>query len=235
MDSFTKESTVPGSTGLKQAPAEGPPCMMPGYYDLKGRDRYAMVKRGMDILISMILLAGILSWLYPLLSMIIRRGSKGGTLFIQKRVGRNGRIFRCYKFRTMFVNEMADRLETQAGDSRITAIGWWLRHTYIDELPQLWNVLMGDMTLIGPRPHMLEHHQKFSREVQGYNFRHIVKPGITGLSQVKGYHGSILEPYSIIGRTRLDLFYVRQVSLSLDLMILLKTAGIFFTVKKKNK
>jgi putative colanic acid biosynthesis UDP-glucose lipid carrier transferase len=212
---------------------EGPPCMMAGYYDLKGKKNYGAIKRGMDILLSSLLIISVLSWVYPLLALLIRIGSKGGTLFIQKRIGRNGRVFNCYKFRTMFLNDMADRMETEAGDKRITRLGWWLRLSYIDELPQLINVLMGDMTIIGPRPHMLEHHYRFCKEVPGYNFRHVVKPGITGLSQVKGYHGSIVEPYNIIGRTRLDLFYVRQISLRLDLMILFKTVSIIFSSRKK--
>jgi lipopolysaccharide/colanic/teichoic acid biosynthesis glycosyltransferase len=228
MDTITKENTRDSDFQIMEPL---PALFMPAPEELTSN--YLPVKRVLDVVISSVLLLTVLSWLYPLLSVLIRLTSKGGTLFIQRRIGRNGKIFNCYKFRTMVVNNDADMIEAQLNDSRITKIGKWLRSTYIDELPQLINVLAGDMSIVGPRPHMLYHHHKFCSEVPSYDCRHSVNPGITGLSQVKGYHGSMFAPYRIHGRTRLDLFYVEKMSLKLDMMILAKTFLIVFSKDKK--
>jgi len=196
---------------------------------------YLPFKRVFDVFLSAILILTVLSWLYPLLAILINISSRGGTLFIQKRVGLNGKEFSCLKFRTMFVNKEADKIAAQENDKRITRIGSWLRTTNIDELPQLINVLMGDMSIIGPRPHMLHHHDQFSAAIPYYNYRHHIKPGITGLSQILGYHGWIASRRDIISRTRLDLFYVKKISFGLDMYILFKTVTIFFAINKKRK
>lgn len=201
----------------------------------EGASRYLPFKRAFDVLVSMVLILTILSWLYPLLAILINISSRGGTLFIQKRMGLNGKEFNCLKFRTMVVNKEADKIAALENDRRITKIGWWLRTTYIDELPQLINVLMGHMSIVGPRPHMLLHHSQFSATIPQYNYRHHAKPGITGLSQILGYHGWIASRRDIVSRTRLDLFYVKKVSFRLDMYILFKTATIFFSFNKKKK
>lgn len=132
----------------------------------------------------------------------------------------------------MLVNEQADTREAQENDERITKVGNWLRKYYIDELPQLINVFLGQMSIVGPRPHMLLHHHQFSETIPYYKDRHKVKPGITGLAQIKGYHGSVAEYYQIHGRTKLDLFYVHKATLGLYLKILFAT---LFIVTHQNK
>jgi len=189
----------------------------------------------MDISVASILMLLVLSWLYPLLALLISVTTRGGALFSQKRIGYKGKVFRCYKFRTMYINKEADIREASTDDERITRLGNLLRATYIDELPQLWNVLRGEMSIVGPRPHMLFHHRKFCRKITHYNYRHEVKPGITGLAQVKGYHGAVCDDYRIIGRTRLDLFYMQKASLKLDMIILAHTAAIMLTFNKKRR
>jgi len=203
------------------------------YRKAERKSMYMFLKRAIDIIVGLLILIVVLSWLFPLLAILIGLSSKGGVLFIQKRIGKNGKIFRCYKFRTMVINEDADVAEARLNDKRITGIGKWLRRTYIDELPQIINVLAGDMSIVGPRPHMLYHHRKFCAELTNYNYRHQVRPGITGLSQVKGYHGAMFDPYLLRGRTKLDLFYVENVSFKMDMMILMKTLLIFSANKKE--
>lgn len=197
----------------------------PGSYGL-------YTKRVFDIVISLVLMISVLSWAFPLLCAIILLSSKGPAIFIQRRVGYRGRIFKCFKFRTMYVNEYADTLEAAIWDERITPVGRWLRKTGIDELPQLVNVLLGDMSIIGPRPHMLWHHTTFSATMPHYDERLNVRPGITGLAQVKGFHGTISDHFSIHGRTKLDRFYARKSSFSLDIFILYRTIPIIFPLKK---
>src|SRR5579872_2110000 len=202
MDTITQEKVTDIELQVMQQPL--PALYIPVPDEKEGVANYLLLKRAFDVVSASVLLLAIFSWLYPLLYLLIRSTSKGGALFIQKRVGLNGKVFNCLKFRTMVINTEADYMEAQLNDMRITRIGKWLRNTYIDELPQLLNVLVGDMSIIGPRPHMLYHHQKFCDEIPCYNYRHCVKPGITGLSQVKGYHGSVYDPYRIHGRTKLE-------------------------------
>jgi len=229
MDTITKENI--GSADLKITKQH---FIVPVPY--KKEDAiYYLLKRSFDVVMASILILVLLSWLYPLMFILINVSSKGGTLFIQKRVGLRGKVFNCFKFRTMVINKESDLVEAALNDKRITKIGKLLRMTYIDELPQLFNVLLGDMSIVGPRPHMLYHHRKFCQEIPLYNYRHQVKPGITGLSQVKGYHGSVFDHYRIYGRTRLDLFYVRKASLKLDLIILVRTGLIICSFNKKQK
>lgn len=188
-------------------------------------------KRFFDVTISSLLVLGLLSWLFPILCLLIKLSSRGPILFIQKRVGFKNQVFNCIKFRTMYVNDEADIQEAIQGDKRITRLGKILRKTYLDELPQLINVLKGEMSLVGPRPHMLYHHRKFSAMIPDYRTRHWVKPGITGLAQVKGYHGPFSDESTINGRTRLDLFYVKKASIGLDIKIFLKTLSIILSFR----
>jgi len=231
MDTATKKETREGDVMIINRPL--PAIFYPVSYT--GRRGYLFFKRVFDVLISSILILVVLSWLYPLLTLLIRLSSKGGALFIQRRVGLNGKEFKCLKFRTMVVNKSSDWMDASLDDKRITKIGRLLRSTYIDELPQLINVLIGDMSIVGPRPHMLYHHQKFCKEVLHYDRRHWLRPGITGLSQVKGYHGWISSRYHIYCRTKLDLFYVQKASFKLDVMILVKTISILFSFNKNIK
>lgn len=187
---------------------------------------YLPVKRLMDVIGSGILIVCLLTWLIPLLFILIRLSSKGPLFFVQRRTGRGGKSFPCIKFRTMRVNTHSHELQANHDDTRITGIGRFLRATHIDELPQLFNVLLNQMSLIGPRPHMLYHDELFASMLPQYPQRHLVKPGITGLAQSYGYFGATPDFFSISARTRLDLFYVRHISLGLDLKIALSTLYI---------
>jgi putative colanic acid biosynthesis UDP-glucose lipid carrier transferase len=182
------------------------------------------LKRPADLLLAGVLTVGVLSWLTPLLFVIYRLTGSGKLFYTQKRMGFNNRIFTCYKFRTMRPSREADLQQCLANDTRITPVGRLLRVTHIDELPQLINILRGDMSFVGPRPHMLYHDQLFNRLMPGYySYRHTALPGLTGLAQACGYHGEVDGFFSIYHRTRLDLFYVRQCSFWLDTRIVLKT------------
>lgn len=185
-----------------------------------------VIKRGIDIIIAVLAIVCLLSWLVPLLAIVIKLTSPGPVFFLQRRNKRNGEIFTCIKFRSMVVNKEADILPATENDERITPIGHFLRRYFIDELPQFFNVLIGDMSVIGPRPHMISDNLRYGETVDYYYYRHKVKPGITGLAQVLGYVGSVSEdPQKIKDRVRLDIFYWRHWSLWLDWMILFRTIG----------
>lgn len=186
-------------------------------------------KRAIDLILSAVLIVLVLTWLTPVLYVLIRLGSEGGAFFRQTRMGRNGKLFVCLKFRTMYLNEKSDILQASADDQRITPLGRWLRRFHIDELPQLINVLRGDMSLVGPRPYMLADHELFGSLLPDYDLRHSVKPGLTGLAQVKGFHGPTPDFRSIRCRTRLDHFYVQKSGLFLDLKIIAATIISTFT------
>ncbi|HTE26597.1 sugar transferase [Flavitalea sp.] len=182
-------------------------------------------KRLFDITTSLFVSVFILSWLFPLIAFLIRLESRGPVLFIQRRVGMGGRTFHCLKFRTMVVNSDANTRQAQINDRRITRVGHFLRISNLDEFPQFLNVLIGDMSIVGPRPHMHSDCSKFSSLVNGYKFRNMVKPGITGLAQVKGYRGPTKDFASIFHRYQFDAFYVRNANFWLDMRIIRKTAG----------
>lgn len=184
-----------------------------------------ILKRGFDIVFSSLVIIGILSWLTPLLYVLIKWESPGNLFFKQKRHGFKRRPFWCYKFRSMTANTDADSKMASKNDMRITRIGKILRKTSLDELPQFFNVLMGDMSVVGPRPHMELHTTDYETSVDKYLVRHFVKPGITGLAQVKGYRGEILKKADILNRVRLDIFYVEKWTMSLDLRIITQTVA----------
>jgi len=179
-----------------------------------------IIKRLGDIFLSLIVIVGILSWLIPVMSLLIKLDSKGPVFFLQKRNKRDGKIFTCIKFRSMIENEEADILQATANDERITKFGRFLRNHYLDELPQFFNVLIGDMSFIGPRPHMVSDNNKYEELIEFYDYRHKVKPGITGLSQAMGYVGETRYLQAMRDRVQLDIFYVRHWSIRLDLKIL---------------
>ena len=187
-----------------------------------------MGKRAIDILFSLLVVVLVLSWLLPIIALLIKLDSKGPVFFLQKRSGRDGRLFSCIKLRSMIVNPEADLVPATENDVRITRIGKFLRNYYLDELPQFFNVLMGDMSLIGPRPHMISDDLRYKDEIESYSFRCKVKPGITGLAQVLGLTGPADELQKMKGRVQLDIFYIRQWSPVLDTKIILRTIGRFF-------
>ncbi|HEY5773251.1 MAG TPA: sugar transferase [Chitinophagaceae bacterium] len=182
-----------------------------------------IIKRSGDIFLSSIAIVVLLSWLIPIMALLIKLDSKGPVFFLQKRNKRGGKVFTCIKFRSMIENEDADLLQATADDERITKLGRFLRNHYIDELPQFFNVLLGDMSFIGPRPHMVNDNNKYEELIEYYDYRHKVKPGITGLSQAMGYVGETRNIQSMRDRVQLDIFYVRNWSLRLDLKILRHT------------
>jgi putative colanic acid biosysnthesis UDP-glucose lipid carrier transferase len=196
------------------------------------RKKYLITKRTFDILFSSLVVLFILSWLTPLVAMLIKLGSPGPIFFRQKRIGKNGVPFYCLKFRTMLLNDEADEMPAAKNDERITKAGRFLRHTNIDELPQFFNVLLGHMSVIGPRPHMVADCIRFSFVISSYSFRHLLRPGITGWAQVNGFHGPTSDYESIIIRYYWDAMYVRKAGVLLDIKIFWKTLvqGVMNTV-----
>lgn len=186
------------------------------------------IKRAFDIVFSLLFMVFILSWLVPLVTLLIRLDSKGPALFKQKRSGINNEPFVCYKFRTMKVNEDSDKLQATKSDSRITKVGAFLRKSNIDEVPQFLNVLKGEMSVVGPRPHMLKHTEEFSKQVDKFMLRHYVKPGITGLAQTKGFRGETNTFYKLKNRIKLDRFYVENWSILFDFKIIVSTIFVMF-------
>lgn len=182
-----------------------------------------ILKRSFDIVFSTMVIIGVLSWLTPIIYILMKLESPGSLYFKQKRHGLKRRVFWCYKFRSMTTTPDADSKMAQKNDPRLTKLGRILRKTSIDELPQFFNVFMGDMSVVGPRPHMESHTLNYEVSVDKYLVRHFVKPGITGLAQIKGYRGEILEEQDILNRVRLDIFYVEKWTLALDLEIVFKT------------
>jgi putative colanic acid biosynthesis UDP-glucose lipid carrier transferase len=184
-----------------------------------------IVKRTFDLAFTLLLLVTVLWWLLPILALLVKLGSPGPVFFIQKRSGRDGRVFDCYKFRSMHVNTDADRKAAERDDARLTPFGRFLRRTSLDELPQFFNVLKGDMSVVGPRPHMLAHTNEYRRMINRYMVRHFMKPGITGWAQTNGYRGDITGN-RMEERVRKDIWYMENWSFLLDVLILLKTARL---------
>ena len=181
------------------------------------------IKRVADIFFAVVVIVGVLSWFIPLMAIVIKLDSRGPVFFLQRRNKRNGEEFTCIKFRSMIVNPDADILPASKFDKRITRIGRFMREKYIDELPQFFNVLWGDMSVIGPRPHMLSDNLKYEELVDTYDFRHKTKPGITGLAQVMGYVGVTDDVCEMKDRVNMDIFYLRHWSVKMDMVILFRT------------
>ena len=187
------------------------------------RKKFLIGKRGFDILFSSLVILLVMSWLTPLVALCIKLNSKGPVFFKQKRIGKNGVPFYCMKFRTMRQNEEADERPAEEEDERITGVGKILRLLNVDELPQFFNVIAGDMSVVGPRPHMIADCIRFSFVISSYSFRSLVRPGITGWAQVNGYHGPTSDYESIIIRYYWDAMYVRKAGLWLDVKIIFNT------------
>ncbi|WP_149273600.1 undecaprenyl-phosphate glucose phosphotransferase [Pareuzebyella sediminis] len=182
-----------------------------------------LTKRSFDILFSLFVIITVMSWLIPILFFLIKSESPGPLYFKQKRHGLKRKVFWCYKFRSMKPSTEANSKMATKNDSRITRIGKFMRKTSIDELPQFFNVFLGDMSVVGPRPHMELHTSDYEVSIDKYLVRHFVKPGITGLAQIKGYRGEIEKKADILNRTKLDIFYVEKWSIWLDIKIIFKT------------
>ncbi len=182
-----------------------------------------VLKRTFDLLFSVSVILFIFSWFIPLMSLIIKLNSKGPVFFVQQRTGINNKTFNCLKFRTMKVNNEADTKQAQINDDRITSIGNFLRKSNIDEFPQFFNVLMGHMSIVGPRPHMLKHTDQYSELIRYYKVRHFVKPGITGWAQVNGFRGITDELWKMEKRVEYDMTYLNNWTLLWDMKIILYT------------
>lgn len=191
------------------------------------------IKRVFDIFFSLFICVFLLSWLIPILWVFVKLESKGPLIFKQEREGLNGYKFVCYKFRSMKINDLSDQVHATKNDERVTKIGAFLRKTSMDELPQFFNVLLGDMSVVGPRPHLESFSVEYQKEVDDYLKRHIVKPGITGLAQVSGYRGEIRKKLDIKNRIRLDIFYIENWSFFLDIKIIIKTVSNVFKGEEK--
>ncbi|WP_341220401.1 exopolysaccharide biosynthesis polyprenyl glycosylphosphotransferase [Polaribacter atrinae] len=192
-----------------------------------------ILKRIFDFVFSVLVCIFLLSWLLPILWFLVKIDSKGAFFFKQIRDGADGKKFYCYKIRSMKSNVNAHKIHATKNDSRITKMGAFLRKTSLDELPQFFNVLMGDMSVVGPRPHMNIQTEKYLKEIENYIIRNSVKPGITGLAQVSGYRGEVKKKSDIENRVRLDIFYIENWSFILDLKIVFLT--IFNVFKGQDK
>ncbi|MBP2618300.1 exopolysaccharide biosynthesis polyprenyl glycosylphosphotransferase [Chryseobacterium jejuense] len=183
-----------------------------------------LMKRAFDIFFSIFVLAFVCTWLFPIIAILIRVSSKGPVFFLQKRYGFHEEVFSCIKFRTMVVNDESTTSTTKENDTRITKVGKFLRKTSLDELPQFINVLKGEMSVVGPRPHMLAVDNYYKPKIGRYSLRSMVTPGITGLAQVSGLRGDLGDvEVEMKKRVLADAFYVRNWSFVLDLIIILKT------------
>lgn len=190
------------------------------------------LKRAFDVIFSLGILVVVFPALYVIVGILIKMSSRGPILFRQKRTGLYGQEFECYKFRTMRVNAQADTLQAVKDDPRKTRIGNFLRRTNLDEFPQFINVLLGDMSVVGPRPHMLKHTEQYSALIDKYMVRHLVKPGVTGWAQVTGYRGETKTLEQMEGRVKRDVWYIENWSFFLDLKIIVVTVLNMFKGEK---
>ena len=181
-----------------------------------------IIKRIFDVIFSSLVSLLILSWMIPIIAIIIKLDSKGPVFFKQKRSGKGNKPFNCLKFRTMVVHDSEFKQATK-NDDRVTAVGKFLRKTSLDEFPQFINVLKGQMSIIGPRPHPIKLNEEYSPRIEKFMARHYIKPGITGLAQAKGYRGETKNDHSMRGRVKLDRFYIENWSFLLDLKIVIAT------------
>ncbi|MFC6877372.1 undecaprenyl-phosphate glucose phosphotransferase [Flavobacterium myungsuense] len=189
-------------------------------------------KRVFDICFSLIVIFGLLSWLVPLLAILIKLESRGPIFFKQGRPGIDEKEFFCYKFRSMHINKTTEK-EASKNDPRVTKMGRFMRKTSIDEMPQFMNVLLGEMSVVGPRPHLWSQNKTYGNRINKYMMRHYVKPGITGLAQVKGFRGEIETDEDMVNRIKYDVFYIENWSIILDIKIILQTVFNIFKGEEK--
>ena len=188
-------------------------------------------KRVFDIIFSFFVLSFFVSWMYLIFGLIIKSQSKGPVLFVQKRHGLGGRVFNCFKFRTMIKNDEEDTKFADNNDERLTKFGKFLKISALDEMPQFFNVLIGNMSVVGPRPHPIKLNELYSKKIDKFSKRHQFKPGITGLAQIQGFRGKICDFYDMSSRVKLDRYYFKNWTIFLDLKICLKT---FFGILRLN-
>jgi hypothetical protein len=185
-------------------------------------------KRFFDVFFSLLVIIFILSWLYPIFGLIIKLQSPGPIIFKQLRSGQNNEPFWCYKFRSMRVNSESDLIQASKNDKRVTKFGQFIRKTSLDELPQFFNVLLGQMSVVGPRPHMLNHTKEYNEITENFMVRHFVKPGITGLAQISGMRGEITDMKYIQERINMDIEYLENWNLITDIKICFLTFYFIF-------
>ncbi|MDP2302170.1 MAG: undecaprenyl-phosphate glucose phosphotransferase [Ignavibacteria bacterium] len=190
--------------------------------------QWRFIKRSFDLFFAIAIIIFICSWLFPLIILLIKTSSKGPAIFVQDRIGKNNKIFKCYKFRTMYINsDKKSFVPTTKDDLRVTGIGKFLRKSNMDELPQIFNVLFGDMSFVGPRPHPIAFNNAYTELYDEIKLRHLVRPGITGWAQVHGLRGDVLDEEEqrirTIKRIEHDIWYIENWTFSLDLQIILLT------------
>lgn len=185
-------------------------------------------KKILDLFFSIFVILFILSWLYPIFALIIKLQSKGPVIFKQIRNGRGNKEFKCYKFRSMYSNNFDTQIQATKNDYRVTPIGKFLRKYNLDELPQFFNVLKGEMSVVGPRPHMVEHNEIYDKIIEKYLVRNFIKPGITGWAQVNGLRGETKDIDKMVERVKLDIEYLDNWSLMFDIRIIFLTVYISF-------
>ena len=193
-----------------------------------------LAKRIFDIIFSSFVLLLIFPWIFIFVSVMIKIQSPGPIFFLQERTGLDGKIFKCIKFRSMKVNNDADEIQATKNDPRKFPFGDFMRKTNIDELPQFINVFLGDMSVVGPRPHMLKHTAEYSKLINHFMVRHFAKPGITGLAQVSGFRGETRYIDQMEGRVKKDIEYIENWTFLLDLKIIVKTVTNMFGKEKGN-
>jgi len=189
-------------------------------------------KRIFDILFSLFVILIVFSWLFPIVALLIKLDSRGPIFFVQQRSGKDKNAFGCFKFRSMSYSNNSEFVQATKNDARITKVGRFIRKTSIDEMPQFFNVFMGQMSVVGPRPHPLKLDDMYRDNIDKYMSRHFVKPGVTGLSQIMGYRGETKEDFAMKARINLDNFYIEHWSFFLDLKIIVLTV---FNVFKKEE
>jgi putative colanic acid biosynthesis UDP-glucose lipid carrier transferase len=188
------------------------------------------IKRTFDFTFALLAIIA-LAPVWVILALWIYLTSPGGVFFTQKRTGLRGKTFAMLKFRSMYKNDTADEQQSVEGDPRVTVVGRFLRKSSLDELPQLWNVLVGDMSIIGPRPHMLSHTEYYSALIPEYMRRHEMRPGLTGYAQVKGFRGPTPRLEDMEARVKADLEYIDNFSVWLDVKIFCQTIWRMITFK----
>lgn len=198
------------------------------------KDSNKLAKRIFDIIFSSFVLLLIFPWIFIFVSAMIKIQSPGPIFFLQERTGLDGKIFKCIKFRSMKVNNDADEIQATKNDPRKFPFGDFMRKTNIDELPQFINVFLGDMSVVGPRPHMLKHTAEYSKLINHFMVRHFAKPGITGLAQVSGFRGETRYIDQMEGRVKKDIEYIENWTFLLDLKIIVKTVTNMFGKEKGN-
>ena len=193
-----------------------------------------IIKRGFDVFFSLLVIILVFSWLFPILAIIIKLSSKGPVFFVQERTGKDGESFSCLKFRSMVVNGICDEKQATKNDPRITKIGAFMRKTSIDELPQVFNVLVNQMSIVGPRPHMVKHTELYRGVIDKFMVRHFAKPGLTGWAQINGFRGETKNVQDMVNRADADIWYIENWSFVLDLKIIALTAWTILFKKEEN-